>query len=69
MVFNHSKLLGRIREYRYTQAFIAKYIGINESTLSSKLNGKGYFTTKEIDMMCELLKIPNEEIGIYFYAH
>lgn len=67
MKFNYSKLLGRMREYRYTQAMLAGEIGINESTLNTKLKGKAYFTAKEIDKMCEILNIPNAEIGIYFF--
>lgn len=67
MKFNHSKLLGRMREYHYTQAMLAGKMGINESTLNTKLKGKAYFTAKEIDKMCELLNIPNEEIGLYFF--
>lgn len=69
MKFNHSKLLGRMREYGYTQETLSKAIGINESTLNAKLKGKGYFTTIVIDKICELLDISNEEIGIYFYTH
>lgn len=69
MQFNHSKLLGRIKEYRYTQESLSKAIGINESTLNTKLNGKTYFTTKEIDKISELLNIPTEEIGVYFFTN
>ena len=68
MGFNHAKLLGRIREYGYTQESLSDAIGINESTLNVKLNGKGYFNTKEIDKMAELLKIPDDEIGVYFFS-
>ena len=67
-MFNFSKLLGRIREYGYTQESIAKAIGINKGTLSAKLNNKGEFGTKEIDAICEILDIPNNEIGIYFFC-
>lgn len=69
MQFNHSKLLGRIREYRYTQESLSKEIGISESTLNIKLNGKAYFTTKEIDKISELLEISNDEIGAYFFTN
>ena len=69
MKFNHSKLLGRMREYGFTQETLAKKIGISESTLCGKLNSRAYFSTKEIDKICELLDIPNVEIGIYFYTH
>ena len=68
MKFNHSKLLGRMREFGITQQILAQKIGINESTLNSKLNGKGYFSTIIIDKICVLLDIPNEEIGAYFYT-
>lgn len=68
MQFDHSKLLGRIREYRYTQESLAKAIGINESTLNTKLNGKAFFVTKEIDKICECLEIPDNEIGVYFFS-
>ena len=68
MKFNHSKLLGRMREYSFTQEALAREIGINESTLNAKLNGKGYFSTKEINKMCSVLSIANEDIGAYFYA-
>ena len=68
MTFNHSKLLGLMREYGYTQETLAKAIGISESTLNIKLKGKAYFTSTEIDRICELLSIPNEEIGLYFFT-
>lgn len=68
MKFDHSKLLGRMRERGYTQESLAKSIGINESTMNSKLNGKTYFTTKEIDMICKLLDISTQDIGLFFYS-
>ena len=68
MKYNYSKLLGRMREYHYTYATLANAIGINESTLSSKLNNKTYFKQVEIDKICVLLGISNAEIGAYFYA-
>lgn len=69
MRFNHSKLRGKMRELGITQAALADAIGINESTLNAKLNGKAYFSTKEIDKICQVLNIANDEIGAYFYAH
>ncbi len=68
MFFNHSKLLGRIREYSLTQEEVAKSIGVSVGTLSAKLNNKGSFTTPEMRGICKLLDIPNEEIGAYFFA-
>lgn len=68
MLFNHSKLLGRMREFGFTQDSLAKEMGINECTLNGKLNGRGFFSTKEIDKIAELLQIPNENIGVYFFS-
>ena len=34
----------------------------------TKINGKFDFTAPEMDAICELLDIPNDEIGKYFFA-
>lgn len=67
-MFDFSKLLGRIREYGFTQESLAKQIKINPQTLSWKLNNKSAFTTEEMDKICELLDISLEEIGVYFFT-
>ena len=38
-----------------TFADVAKWLGINESTLSRKVNGQTEFTRKEIQSICEFL--------------
>lgn len=68
MKFNHSKLLGRIRECGFTQAKLAEAIGISEATLSAKLNNQHYFTTKEIYRTCKVLNIDFKDIDEYFFA-
>lgn len=68
MHFDFSKLLGRIKECGYTQESLAKSIGKDKSTLSSKLNNKGEFKSGEIDAICKVLDISNDEIGDYFFA-
>ena len=65
---NYSKLRGRIKECGYTQDRLAKEIGRDKSSLSYKLNGKSDFTAKEIDCICNVLDISNDEIGAYFFA-
>ena len=67
-MFDFSKLLGRIREFGFTQESLSKQIKINPQTLSWKLNNKSYFTTEEIDKICKLLDISLEEIGVYFFT-
>lgn len=68
MEFDYSKLLGRIKEYGYTQETFAKEIGINESSMSLKLNNKAPFKQIEIRLICKILDIADEEIGVYFFA-
>lgn len=68
MKFNHSKLLGKIRECGKTQAELAEDIGINKATLSCKLNGRNSFTAAEMIAICKELNIPEIEISDYFFA-
>ena len=68
MKFNYSKLLGRIRECGFTQANLAKSIGVNKGTMSAKLNSKFAFTNEEVIGICEKLNIPRNEIGDYFFT-
>ena len=68
MKFNHSKLLGRIRECGFTQMELAKMIGMSKTTLSAKLNNQFYFSAKDIYSICCVLDIPTSEIGEYFFA-
>ena len=68
MSYNYSKLRGRIKELGYTQEKLANEIGRDRSSLSLKLNGKAKFTAKEIDCICKVLDISNDEIAAYFFA-
>ena len=68
MKFNYAKLLGRMREFNYTQETLAKAIGKNEGTLNAKLNNKSNFTTAEIVSICKALDIASKDIGAYFFA-
>lgn len=66
-IFNHSKLLGKMRECGYTQKKLAQAIRMNEGTLNQKLKSKSVFTTDEMDSICMLLDISPTEIGSYFF--
>lgn len=68
MQLDYSKLLGRIKEFGYTQGRLAKHIGIGGSSMCLKLNNKAFFTQPEIKKICKVLRIPNEEIGVYFFT-
>lgn len=68
MSFNHSKLLGKMRECGYTQEKLAEALQMNKGTLNAKLKNKSRFTTDEMDNISKLLNISSAEIGIYFFA-
>lgn len=67
MIFDYSKLNGRIVEIFTTRQKFAKAMELSERTLSLKLNNKRYWKNNEIAKACKLLKIPTEEINIYFF--
>lgn len=66
-VFDFGKLQGRIRELHITQDNVAQYLNINKSTFSLKVNNQVPFTHDEIHQMLIFLKIPDEEIKLYFF--
>lgn len=70
MIFDFSKLIGRIVEKFGTRAAFAEAAGYSRSQLSARLNGAIYFPSDEIRKLCgpELLDIPTEEIPAYFFT-
>lgn len=65
--FNYRLLRGRIvAEYGTFEKF-AKAYGTHKVLISEKLNNKSRFTTDNIVKCCELLNIPRDEIGMYFF--
>lgn len=67
--YDYSKLLGRMRESGYTQAMLAKAIGISETSLNLSLNNKRDFDQDEMIRSCDTLGIPIEQISEYFFTH
>ena len=53
----NSKLIGIMAERGYTQRKLAEVLGVSKNTISDKLNGRGYFDTKQAVQICEVLKI------------
>lgn len=66
--YDYAKLIGRIKEYGFTQEQLAAKIGMSKSTFSFKLNNKAFFSQKEIRKICDLLEIEIAEIGLYFFT-
>jgi transcriptional regulator with XRE-family HTH domain len=68
MEFNHSKLLGRIRECGLTQEQLAKAIGISAFSLSKKLKNKSKSDSAAMLAIGKVLNIPLDEFGEYFFT-
>lgn len=68
IVFDFSKLRGRIKEIYGTQTAFAVAMLMNEATLSNKLNNNVEFSPKEIIRACLLLSIELKDVSIYFFT-
>ena len=68
VAFDYSKLRGKIIEkYGSQNVFAAKY-GVSVNSLSRKMNNKTRFTSDDIVRISELLEIPKERVGEYFFT-
>ena len=66
MVYDYSKLEGKIIEKFGTRERFAKALGITTKTISEKLNNKTIWKQPEISKAMELLSISGEDIESYF---
>lgn len=57
----------RIKNKFKNNGEFASVLGMNKSTLSKKLCGEADFTHNEIVSICDLLDIPADKIGLYFF--
>lgn len=64
----HSRLIGKIVEKYGSRRAFARELGISETTLSLKLDGKYDFKESEIRKTISLLEIPDHKIGFYFFS-
>lgn len=69
IIYDYSKLCGKIREVFGTQSNFAKEVPMNEATLCNKLASKVDFSQKEMNRTCDLLHEPYSMIPIYFFTH
>lgn len=68
MTFDYRKLKGRIIEKYGSQLNFADAYGISENTLSLKMHNKVRFTSDDIIAISDMLDIPENEIGSYFFT-
>ena len=65
---NTSKILGRLREQNKTQADLASYMGMAQSTVNQKMNGKRPLFLDEAEKIACYLNIPDSEFCLYFFS-
>ena len=63
----YAKLRGKIREVYLTNRRFAAAMQMDYSALSNKLNKKSPWKEEEIVKACSLLKIPIQEVWMYFF--
>lgn len=69
IIYDYSKLLGKIREKGFTQVSLAKELGVSETTLNFSLVNKRAFKQDEILKLCDILEIPLQSLDDYFFCH
>lgn len=67
MANDYSSLMWKINKKFGTQKAFCVVAGISENTLSNYIHGKTPMPSTFISKTCELLAIPLEEIGFYFF--
>lgn len=60
-VINTRKFKAAMVEAGYTQATLAKAVGMNTRTLNAKINGKSKMFVEEACIFCELLNIVGDK--------
>lgn len=68
MIYDYSRLRGRIREKYGTETAFAEKMGVSTVTLSSKLNNRKAFTQPEIFEAMGLLGIHRDQISDFFFC-
>ena len=62
-------LKGLIRERKTAYRALAKEMGIATATFSNKINGYGCFDGVQIDTLCDILEITENQVARYFFPH
>lgn len=68
MLFDYSKLKGKIIECFNSQSVFAGEMRWSERTLSLKLSGKVYWKQPEIIKAMNLLGLSIDDIAVYFFT-
>ena len=66
--YDYSKLRGRIREVLGTEGLFAEKLSRSQNFLTKVFNGESFFSQKDIETGTDVLNIPVQEIGTYFFT-
>lgn len=66
---NKWRFAEQISRLGFSRATFAKELGMSKNTLNNKLNGRGYFTTKEIKQICERLNIKDPKLIVDIFLN
>jgi transcriptional regulator with XRE-family HTH domain len=58
----------KINEIKIPITSIAEKMGVSRQTLYLKMNGHREFKTSEIEKLCEILRLTNDEKSLIFFA-
>lgn len=56
-MLNKNMLLSKMVAAGYTQKKLAEAMKVSKNTINSKINGRSYFDTRQIETICNLLGI------------
>lgn len=68
IIFDYSRLLGKICEVCRTQDSFCEKIGVGSMALQKRLDNQVAFSSGEIYRSCAVLGISPEEISLYFFT-
>ena len=63
----YCKLRGLIKERGFNESEIARRLGLSKSAISLRFNEKVSWNIDEAQKLCDLLSIPDAEVGTYFF--
>lgn len=68
VIYDYSKLKGKVREVFGTNEEYAHFLGISEASLYEKYKSNSYFNQNQIDKSINRFNESPEMIPIYFFA-
>ncbi|WP_288190352.1 helix-turn-helix domain-containing protein [uncultured Veillonella sp.] len=67
-MFDKNKFKYYVAERKQTLSLVAEYLGINQSTLTRKMNGSSDFSRTELQLIASLLKLDNDQMAEIFFS-